>query len=196
MISMAATYICTAQVPAPPVSIAINAPENVKAGVPVEVGITVKNLSSVVIGIPGDLYTERGEIRLRGEFSFDLDVQDAEGNSPPETDFMKAVRHEHDGPGSPFLEREPSEYLALEPGDVVKGGTDLNKLFKLKPGKYTITLQRTRFELPRKSDLSGLVGQPPPHPRAYGGIRTDPAQEPPIMHSVVTSNTITITVTP
>lgn len=141
-------------------SVTISAPQAVKVGSAAILNIAVTNTSSTTTPFSS------GYGEDQGEFGCDFSVLTAEGKPAPETRYMKAVEGKDQGPGPQLVISTRSLSTRLAPGESMKFRADLNKLFDLEPGKYTVQL--SRFE-------SAWEGRP---------------------EAVVKSNTITITVTP
>jgi hypothetical protein len=150
----------------PPFSITISASQAVKAGSAVWLGIAVKNISGSRIDM---------EMASGVNFNFLFSVRHLEGNKAPETPLYDAIqgKEPHTSPHisvSPRWSRLPTW---LSPGETLYFNTDVDRLFELKPGKYTIQLSR------------------PQGPGAAVEVQR-PNQSGP----VITSNTINLTVTP
>jgi len=121
-----------AQEQQPSFSITISAPQAVKAGAPVPLYITVKNISGSRISI---------DMAMGGavDFDFVFNAQDSEGKKAPETSFYKEVQGK-----DPHIVRFARLHIPnlLAPGETLTFNTDLTRLFDFKPGKYTIQLNR------------------------------------------------------
>ncbi|MGA9511658.1 MAG: hypothetical protein WBV55_23750 [Candidatus Sulfotelmatobacter sp.] len=150
-----------AQEKQPSFSLTISAPQTVKAGAAVPLGITAKNLSSTPIRFAIDISNNLA-------FDFLFSVKDSEGEDALETPYFQAV--EGKDPHTTYhsrMHKDPS----LSPGETLKLNMDLTQLFDFKPGKYTIQLSRPQSHLPT-----------PMEPTLYGPF--------------VTSNIVSLTVTP
>lgn len=115
-------------------SVTISAPGSVKAGSAAIVNIAVTNTSSSTIAFSS------GYREDQGEFGCDFSVVTSEGKPAPETRYMKAVKGKNQGPGSQLVISTKSLSTRLAPGEAMKFRADLNKLFDLQPGKYTVQL--------------------------------------------------------
>jgi hypothetical protein len=121
-----------------------------------------------------------------GERAFDFDLIDADGRPARKTQYMKAARGEDQGPGPHyFITGSPSGCATLEPGETYEGSADLNKIFELNPGTYTVHAILPAY-------IMVPAGQSCPR-----GVIDDPKieQEYPLVKKAVKSNTITLTVT-
>lgn len=122
IIAMAALSCAgAAQEAKPQFSIAINASSSVKAGSPILVDITVKNVSSHIIAFDGELLGER---------DFDIDVADSHGNPPPATKYMKAIRGEDQGPGSQIILAGSLAQKDLKPGEILQESMYLKQIVR------------------------------------------------------------------
>jgi hypothetical protein len=166
------------QNPKPSFSITISAPQSVKTGSTVDLDIVVKNVADHPIVLGSDGLTHN-------ETNFTYDVRDPAGNAPSDTPYMK-------GPGPQFGKLT---YSKLAPGETLKLGIDLCKMFEFAPGKYTVQL--SRFENAFAVYGSMKRGD------ADSGAKHDTEQHPPVIYEPspnsnleVKSNTITVTVGP
>ena len=102
------------------------------------------------------------------DFDFVFNAQDSEGKKAPETTFYQQVQGK-----DPHTTIVPRLYIPslLLPSETQTFNMDLTNLFGFKPGKYTIQLSRPQNHRPT-----------PMEPTLYGPF--------------VTSNTISLTVTP
>jgi len=137
----------------PPVSIVIRAPQNIKVGSTVKLDITMTNVSNRVV-------EGHFESAIRGELNYDIEVRDSKGKSAPETCYMKAVDGLDRGTCPDFILRTHKGIGedSLKPGEAIKGSADLNELFDLQPGTYTI--QASWFEKRPNYRASKKPGHP------------------------------------
>ncbi len=157
-------------------SITISAPQSVKVGSVAKMSIIVKNVSKrpIFFGICSDA--------TRARLNFDFDVQGPDGRPASETPYMKDKRIEgHYGT------------IDLKPGDTFRVSEDINKLFDLTSGAYTIQLSRGEND---------CVLHPPGRP-ADVELRkpvvtelTQPQPSLPIPRAIVKSNIVTLNVVP
>lgn len=117
-------------------SVTISAPQSIKAGAEAIVNIAVTNTSN-----SATVFSD-GHSEDQGEFECDFNVLTSEGKSAPETRYMKAVKGEDQGPGPQLVISTKSLSTRLAPGQALKFTADINKLFDLAPGKYTVQLSR------------------------------------------------------
>lgn len=116
-------------------AITIKAPQSVKAGSKAFVDVKVTNVSNHVVSF--------GLVDVtRGEFDFDFEVRDSQGNLASETKYARAVKGEDQGIGSRIVIMTQSAQPDLKPGETLQFRADLSELFDLKPGKYTVQLTR------------------------------------------------------
>jgi hypothetical protein len=114
----------------PSLSLAIGVPQDtVKPGSPVVLHLAMANISA------GDLDVSRGTVNGALPRRVDVKVSDKDGQPVPETDYgMRIhgmVRRGGVGGGAGTTEN-------MNPGDVIREESDLNKEFELKPGKCTV----------------------------------------------------------
>jgi len=171
----------------PEFSISISAPESLKVGSRMMIGITVSNTSGRAITFDGDdLY--------RGERNFNVEMLDSAGAFPPETRYLKAIKGEDQGPGPTRLVVNGKYFQRdLKPGESLKGELNLTELYDLKAGSYTVTLWRPDFQ-------DDHVRQGPPREGAgkAQSERSGGNAEPPHVipaKAIARSNTITINIT-
>jgi hypothetical protein len=109
-------------------------PSNAKAGSNFVVEADLKNDTNKRIGIPICL-------GMKVECNFEVYVRDSHGNSPPETRYMKAVRHEDTGvPQLVFAWSGAG--ISIEPGEAIKFVSNLPELFELShPDRYEIQVE-------------------------------------------------------
>jgi hypothetical protein len=159
-IALAGTCMGFAQDLKPSFMISISAQSTLKARSSAILDITLTNISNRSITLSAGNNAE-------GEMNFDIDVRDSEGK--------RAVARPEAWPLSGHL-----GYVNLKPGEKLKAGTDIGKLFDLKPGTY-------RIQLSRSEGVDRLL---PPDPASI-----DLEQHAPI-GPVIKSNTIRLTVIP
>jgi hypothetical protein len=164
-------------------SIAITAPQVVHSGQPIVVDITIKNLTDHIVAFDGDSPT-------MAERNFTIELADAQGEAPPETQYLMAVRGEDQGPGhnvivltGHLIQRD------LKPGETVKQSLDLARLFNLTLGTYKLTVLRQEFEGGR--DV--FVGMPGNGRASSSGNIPPPASK---LKAISRSNTIQFSVVP
>jgi hypothetical protein len=114
----------------PSFSLEINLQQDViKSGSDVEIAILQTNKSEVEIPVARHV----GE----GERNFQLIVLDSKGTRAEETAWGRKVRENK-------VEIDISLILgALKPGDTFRDSARLNRSFVLRPGKYTVQVQKT-----------------------------------------------------
>ncbi|HEV2297872.1 MAG TPA: hypothetical protein VGR72_05080 [Candidatus Acidoferrales bacterium] len=114
-------------------SIAISAARTpAKRGSPLEVRIVLTNTT----GQSRLIYQDTG-----GEFDYTIHVSGQDNNEPPETRYFRAVKGKDSG--KPTLVVEHSGGLRLvKAGGTLTDTIDLNQLYGLQPGKYTIQVER------------------------------------------------------
>jgi len=121
-----------------PYSIVLNAPiVEVKAGSELKVRIVLTNLTDKELILDVD----NGS---RGEFDYTIRLLDKNGQEPPETRYLRAVRGEDTF--DPVSKTEliivgSNGFRAIKPRETLTHTMDLNKLYVLKPGKYTLHLE-------------------------------------------------------
>ncbi|HLM83011.1 MAG TPA: hypothetical protein VK302_20610 [Terriglobales bacterium] len=159
-----------------PFSITISAPQSVKIGSVAKMSIIVRNVSkrSILFGICSDA--------TRVRLNFDFDVHGPDGRPASETPYMKDKRIEgHYGT------------VDLKPGGTFRVSEDIEKLFDLTPGAYTIQLSRGENDcvLHPPGRLADLELRKP----VVTGL---PQLEPslPTPRAIVKSNVVTLTVVP
>jgi hypothetical protein len=129
-----------------PFSITITTPMDVfKAGAEIRANIVFKNTSDRVISLP------RSPAEDRGEIFCDIEMRNADGKVVPETKYYRALNGKSnvETESKPNAKFEPVTFhgsivvFDLKPGETLKDGLILNKLFDLTvPGKYSIRVQR------------------------------------------------------
>jgi hypothetical protein len=115
-------------------SVTISAPQRVKAGGAAIVSIAVTNTSKSTTAFSSGFREDQGE------FECDFNVLASDGKQAPETRYMKAIKGKDQGPGPQLVTNTKSLSTRLAPGEALKFSADLNKLFDLAPGKYTVQL--------------------------------------------------------
>jgi hypothetical protein len=121
----------TAESAKPYFSVTISAQQSVKASGAAIVNIAVTNMSKSTTAFSSG---------FAGEFERDFNVLASDGRQAPETRYMKAVKGQDQGPGPQLVINTRSLSTRLAPGEALKFSADLNKLFDLAPGKYTVQL--------------------------------------------------------
>jgi len=109
-----------------------------KIGSELKVSILLKNLTDkyVVMNV------ENGS---QGEFDYTIRLMNKGGQEPSHTKYFRAVRGEDSGDASEtttLVVVGSSGYRGLKPGEGFVKTIDLNKLYLLKPGKYTVQVER------------------------------------------------------
>jgi len=185
---LAASASVQAQEGKPEFSIAISAPESVKAGAPqIILNATVTNITDHPIALDSAGCLEQ---------DFTVDVRNAQGKSPVKTPYMKAITGEDQGPGPQVVIATGSLFVRdLKPGEIWKMSTDLNYLYDhLPPGEYTVTLSRPDYQVSLYRLVWSTMKDNPEHKQP------DPSQPNPrpgpLPKAVAKSNTITLTVLP
>jgi hypothetical protein len=153
-----------------PVAIVIRAPQSAKSGSVIKVDITMTNVSNRAV-------KGRFESAIHGELNFDIEVLDSERKPAPQTCYMRAIGGLDRGNCPDFMMRthRGAGQDSIAPGETIKGSSNLNELFELRPGTYTV--QVSWFELRPTYNNA----QAPRSPNAA---------------PVVKSNLISVTVTP
>jgi hypothetical protein len=86
---------------------------------------------------------------LRGEFTYEIGTLDHEGHEPSKTQYFHAVRGEDspspDGKTQLVLTRRMTQ-RPVKPGDSLTEFISFNKLYDLKPGTYTVQVERADDE--------------------------------------------------
>jgi uncharacterized protein (DUF58 family) len=140
--SLLALFVATSpaqQTSASSFSITISADQStVKVGAPITIRILFKNTSNEEIAlakIPGDRKGEKHNL---------VDVRDADGKMPPETEYKQALEGKRDNvKGHVVLPMASNFTQFLKPGDVMQDNLDVTDLYDLsKPGRYTIQIER------------------------------------------------------
>ena len=163
LVTLAACF-ASAQTTNAPFSITVGGPERIKGGSTATISITVKNVTKDLIGL--GFFSDPTDAKLM----FAFDVRGADGRPAPETPFMK------DKPLEGRFGR-----VNLKPGETLQMSADLNKLFDLTPGTYTIQLSRGVDDYillppgrPEDTDLQKPQGVQPdrrlPAPKKPGAI--------------------------
>jgi hypothetical protein len=128
------------QTPAPSFSITISTTEStVKVGSKVAITILFKNISQEEVDlakIPGD---------HGGEFHNVVDVRDADGKLPPETEYKQELEGRRSTVNGHHVLPLTSNFTQfLKPGDLMQDSLVITNLYDLsKPGKYTIQIERS-----------------------------------------------------
>lgn len=111
--------------------------DTVRLGSKIPMSIVLTNVSDHDITIS----QENGR---RGEFDYHLTVKDVNVVSPAEQQYFQAVKGTNRSqPGKPTLIVTYSwGNHVLKPGDALTDSIDLNELYKLSPGTYTVHAER------------------------------------------------------
>jgi hypothetical protein len=139
-----------AQSDKPPVTITVSAPQTGKLGSKIQLDIVLTNVSNHIVG-------GYFEDLSHGELNFDFDVRDSQGQTVPETCYMKAVEGAPRGSCPDYILRTHKGFSedSIKPGETVTASADLSQLYDLQPGTYTVQLswfeKRTRYRDPLKS---------------------------------------------
>lgn len=117
-------------------SLTLSAPQpTVKDGQPVMVNVIVKNISDHLLGVEED----RGSAQ---EVNYEVTVREKSGNEAPTSAFHRLLR------GKPLRDDQvvavnPNELLVpLDPGKSLTDPIDLTKLYSLRPGVYSVQVER------------------------------------------------------
>jgi hypothetical protein len=122
-----------------PCSVTVSAPIiEVKTGSELKVRIELTNLTDK------DLVMELDK-GSRGEFDYTIHVLGKDGQEPPETRYLRAVKGEDTF--DPVSQTElivvgSNGFRTVKPGETLAHAIDLNRLYLLKPGKYTVQVER------------------------------------------------------
>jgi len=128
--------VCLCQ-PAPKYSLSISLREiTVKAGTPVVLDITTKNISGQEI--------MAGTIVGSAESAFDITLTDSDGNPTLETRYGRKI-HDKEPRGN-LLDTHSEMVVHLKPGDTTQELIYLSGIYDLThPGKYIVQLSRTVY---------------------------------------------------
>jgi len=81
----------------------------------------------------------------RGESDYTIQVLDKDGQEPPRTRYHRAVRGEDSSDpntNTVLVFMRSSGLRAVKPGKALEEKIDLNELYVLKPGKYSVQVER------------------------------------------------------
>jgi hypothetical protein len=110
----------------------------VKAGSELKISVVLTNLSNQDLDLTWDGAS-------RAEFDYTILVSDRDGHEPPDTQYLRAVRGKDSSnpDGKTQLVVLPSSGLRqVKPGGTLTDSIYLDKLYDLKPGKYTVQVER------------------------------------------------------
>jgi hypothetical protein len=108
----------------------------VRGGGPVVVTVTVTNISGHVIGVEEDRASSQ-------EHNYKVTVRGEHGEDAPTTAYHRMLRGQP-SQDDPEIVINSSELLVpLDPGKTLTDSIDLTKLYSLKPGVYSIEVERT-----------------------------------------------------
>ncbi len=108
----------------------------VKAGGPIVVQVTVRNISDHLIGVEEDRTSTQ-------ENNYRVTVLGKEGNEAATTAFHRMLRGKPSH-GDPEIVINTSELLVpLDPGKTLIDPIDLARMYSLGPGTYTVRVERT-----------------------------------------------------
>lgn len=127
-----------AQGASPTISITLDGPDSpTKLGSAVPMHVALENLSDREIVFPDN---KEGE----AAWAFTIKAADENGHEPAKTDYFQAILHG----GSFELPNGRTAVVPfsiwphhIRPGDVLKYRFDLNHLYKIHPGRYTVTVE-------------------------------------------------------
>jgi hypothetical protein len=107
----------------------------VKAGGPMIVNVTVKNISDHMMGVEED--------RSYAELSYRVTVLGENGKEAATTAFHRLLRGKP-SQGDPAMVINGNGFpVPLDPGKTIVDQIDLSKLYSLGPGVYTVQVERT-----------------------------------------------------
>jgi hypothetical protein len=132
-------------VPPPSLSMTISTtPIVVNAGTDVKIEIIIKNISDHDVGVDKSPGENSGEKHTK------VEVRDDKGKLVRETGYKRALEGNggyDEVSGRIIIPMGSNMGVLLKPGETVKDGLSVNKLYYLdKPGKYTIQCQRFEDE--------------------------------------------------
>jgi len=137
-----------------PFSITITTPKDaVEVGSQVTVAILVKNVSD------RDISFSRSPAEDRGELFTEVEVQDADNNPLPGTEYYRLVKGKKKDRPKEGANFEPMGFhgsviqFTLKPGETLKDGVVVSKLFDLgQPGRYSIRV--TKVDMATKTSVT------------------------------------------
>jgi hypothetical protein len=126
-----------ASVTRPTVSIGLRAPQStIKSGAPLNLEITLKNISDQVIHVDED-------VSSKGELTYTVIVHDRDQNEAPSTRYNRTLRGKV-APGDPIsIIQTSSIAVTLQPGKNLVDKLDVADLYDLsRPGLYSVWVER------------------------------------------------------
>lgn len=180
LIAVAYQQVIWAQTPVARYSITISLPNaTIKAGSEARVQVVQKNTTN-----QDQPFWDEKVAGLNGEYLYLIDVLQSDGTKPQSTKYFREVR---DDAGN-FLPGTAGNgwLITKRPGETITSSFDLNELYELKPGKYTVQVSQRDNVSKISSMLSSAIGRRTAQVSQADDIAT----------VVVKSNILTVKVTP